>query len=48
MEEEEAQRLAEMEADNMSGGGGGDDSDLYEVEEAEVQEICERKRTRVE
>ena len=42
-EEEEAQKLADMEADDM--GRGVDDIDIYEVEEAAMQEIHKRKRT---
>ena len=42
-QEEEAQQLAKMEVADM--GGGEDNIDLYEEEEAAVQEICKRKRT---
>ena len=38
LEEEEAQQIAEMEADNMM-GGWGDDRDLDEEVEAAMQEI---------
>ena len=43
LEEEEAHQLAETEAVNM--GGGDDDSDLDEKEEADVQEIRKKKWT---
>ena len=42
LEEEEDQKLADMEATNM--GEGDDNSNLYEEEESYVQEICEKKR----
>ena len=43
LEEEEAQQLAEMEAANM----GGDNSNLYEEEEAFVLEIRDTNRTMI-
>ena len=43
MEEEDSQQLAKMEAEGM--GGGYDNSDIDEEEEADVQEIRMRRRT---